>query len=501
MACSMPPKAMMHAAHFPAPFPAAQAVPAAGMLGGSAVQFGRPSSGGISAQLPAQSYQVAPVSSGHGFPSRQPANAPVLSHSSSSNSRPCLHQHVGPQHHAQQHLQSPQLMSHRQASVTQVSSPVLPSRRVSHMHAAGAPPPQAAGRPHRHTQAHPGMQAQPHYINGAVARADQPTPRYYTALGAHASGIRSDKLGSGEQTGPLSSIIHKFEQAMSREAETTRSSSLKELDEVTAAQLASIGDTEVSLNRRGGSGLCSSTTSLHTGGLLSRSATMVSIPLTVRSPRSSQSGVRRQASGPSLKAVAMAAVGGAPGSPRGSGWPSVMRSASVGGLGPFDRRMNRSRSPSVSEPGTPINGEESTIHESREFATPWEQYKNAARRAKLLQHQLALATAEASRAAAVVRSSSVAEEAEVEVPDSGRSVPESARSAGASSSAGSVGSRRLLSGRRLSGSAVVAICPLQQQSLREESERPYGTEWEENAKLSETADSRIDGYLAQVKAC
>lgn len=240
----------------------------------------------------------------------------------------------------------------------------------------------------------------------------------------------------------VSDIIRKFEQAMTNNSDTVLSSSLRDLDDATTSRLQDISETELPGISPRGCSVAESAASCQTG--LSRSPTSVSIPLTVRSPRNSHRGPRRQASGPSLKALAMAAVGVnvAPGSPR-SGWPSISRSSSANAFGIFDRARNRSRSPS--EPGTPMEGRTvgsipETNHEA--LLTPWEQYKNAARRAKLLQHQLALATAEADAAAAMIRSASVAE-----LPDSGRS-------AGASSSAGSVGSRRLLSGRRLTPRSV-----------------------------------------------
>jgi len=140
-----------------------------------------------------------------------------------------------------------------------------------------------------------------------------------------------------------------------------------------------------------------------------------------------------------------------------------------------------------------------------ELVSPWEQYKNAARRAKLLQHQLALATAEASRAAAAMRAASAANVVE-EVPDSGRSVPDSGRSAGASSSGGSVGSRRLNCGRRLTPQTSDA-CDLQQQSLREDRwgeqrEEEWKGNEESGANPQEMANIKVgEDEIAAVEDC
>lgn len=332
-----------------------------------------------------------------------------------------------------------------------MASPGLPTRTIGNaipVGQNGAPPPPASSRHHRYTQAHPG--APPSYVNGRYHIAF--SPRQITR-----PPVKDDK-------GSLNSIIEKFSQAMTNGSESTRSSTLRLLDDAAAARLADICESEVGSD----AGLrCGSTASLQTG-MLSRSATAASMPLTVRSPRGSRRGPQRQASGPSLKAIAMATVGGTPGSPR-NGWPSISRSSSASGLGfgPFDRRGSRSRSLSASDFDASL--EASTLSLSSKhaaLASPWEQYKNAARRAKLLQHQLALATAEASKAAAVVRMSSCSV-----LPES---VPDSGRSQGASSSAGSVGSRRLLSGRRAttgnSGESAEVALALKEDHMVEQKE-------------------------------
>ncbi|CAE8670987.1 unnamed protein product, partial [Polarella glacialis] len=283
-------------------------------------------------------------------------------------------------------------------------------------------------RPYRHTVAHPGGPVTQQFApsnNGYPQHAIQHRPHGGTHM------ARSNKA-------PLDNIIRSFEQAMTRSSQSSLSSSLRELDEASAARLADLGETSPISPQRSPGMISRSTCSLNTG-MLSRSATALSIPLSVRSPRLSQSGPQRQASGPSLKALAN--LGGNSSSPRGSrsNLHGIMRSfsASVGLDMSWERRTSRSNSP----PGTPR--EEASTYSIPEpsftaLGSPWEQYKQAARRAKLLQHQLTLATAEAAKAAAMVRHASVAE-----------SVPDSYRSAGASSSGGSVGSKRMLSARRL----------------------------------------------------
>lgn len=345
------------------------------------------------------------------------------------------------------------------AAGAQVGSPAVPTRMVSTFKAPGAPPPvTTGGRPHRHTQAHPG--AYPTYMSSSVIRSvssGQLSPRLVVSR-RQENGALSPKSPRAKSK-EVSDIIRKFEQAMTSNSETVLTSSLRDLDDATTSRLQDISETELPGVSPRGCSVAESASSYQTG--LSRSPTSMSIPLTVRSPRNSQRGPCRQASGPSLKALAMAAAGVnvAPGSPR-SGWPSISRSSSANAFGIFDRARNRSRSPS--EPGTPMEGRTvgsipETNHEA--LLTPWEQYKNAARRAKLLQHQLALATAEADAAAAMIRSASVAE-----LPDSGRSA------GGASSSAGSVGSRRIQSGRRVTPRSVEGCAGGEppQESLQED---------------------------------
>lgn len=203
------------------------------------------------------------------------------------------------------------------------------------------------------------------------------------------------RKAKSEQAPQITGIIKKFEQAMSQQSESTRSSSLMELE-----GSGHLGD--LSHLQRGRSSpvvrQSSSVSSLRFGGILSRASTVNSMPLTVRSPKSFKE-VVRQTSQPSLKAQALASTGGSPRSPRSPSPRSrakqgVTRSASAN-IGLLEGRFGRNGvlSPRLSPQGS--DNLEDTIQSMRslgestaELATSLEEYKNASQRVPTLQSQM-----------------------------------------------------------------------------------------------------------------
>jgi len=213
------------------------------------------------------------------------------------------------------------------------------------------------------------------------------------------------RKAKSEQAPQISGIIKKFEQAMSQQSETTRSSSLLELEEASGG-LADVCD----LRKARNSPVLAkspSNSSFRFGSALSRASTMNSMPLTVRSPRSFKE-VVRQTSQPSLKATALGHIGGSPRSPRSpsprsKSKNSVRRSVSAN-IGLLEGRFG-SLSPRF--PGHPETIEDS-IHSmkslgesSSELGNSWDEYKHASQRVRALHSQSVRVVTESQRLAPV----------------------------------------------------------------------------------------------------
>ncbi|CAJ1414449.1 unnamed protein product [Effrenium voratum] len=243
----------------------------------------------------------------------------------------------------------------------------------------------------------------PAHAQGAGSSPKQnpgsPTSRMVKVLSQPESEESSPKMQKAYSEMPIRGIIKKFELAMSQSSESTRSSSLQELDEAAANALAELGE-EPKKTKGSAMKKSSSISSLRMGEILSRSTTLQSIPLTVRSPRS----VQRMSSQPSLKAAALASAGSAsPRSPRSPGGSrrskGVSRSTSAN-IGLLEGRFGRSTSGELSPRDTSVEVRLQTmqnLRENNDLASSFEEYQTASQRVKAMHKQLAKVATEASK--------------------------------------------------------------------------------------------------------